>query len=56
VLLGFFHPSLKSLENLSFQNFVAILMCYDFVAREKQNSCRDDVPSTHTKYERVTHA
>jgi hypothetical protein len=35
VLLGFKYAPLKSLENLSFQNFVAILRVYDVGARKK---------------------
>ena len=38
VVVQFLVRPSKSLENLSFQNFVAILMVYDVVAR-KNNPC-----------------
>jgi len=56
LFLHFFTLLKKSTENMSFQNFVAIFVVYDVVARKKLHPCRDDVPSTHTKYERVAHA
>ena len=43
VVVQFLVRPSKSLENLSFQNFVAILVWYSFGARENSILCRDDV-------------